>query len=71
MKSMIDKFLEHPREQDETYLEHLRHAATCSVLLAFASVVCLVHSLLPFLFKKTATNIAWSVLNRRCKNTSL
>ena len=61
MKKLIDKFLEHPREQKETYFEHLKHAFKCGVLLGIASIACLIHSLIPFAFKKTATNISKSV----------
>lgn len=68
MKSLIDKFLEHPRAQNETYLTHMRCAIKCTLMLLAASVACLIHSLLPFVFKKTATNLASCVINARCKN---
>jgi hypothetical protein len=67
MKNLLDKFLEHPIEQDETYFEHFSHAFRCGLLLSIASIACFAHSLIPFIFKKTATNIAKSVISKRCK----
>jgi len=67
MKKLIDRFLDHPREQEETYFEHFIHAFRCGLLLSVAGIACFAHSLFPFIFKKTATNIAKSVINKRCK----
>lgn len=67
MKIIIDKILEHPREQNETYLEHMKCALKCSLILSVASVACFVHSFLPFAFKKTASSLAKEAINARCK----
>ncbi len=68
MKRLLDKFLEHPRELNETYLTHMKCAIKCALMLLAASVACLIHSFLPFVFKKTATKLASCVINARCKN---
>ena len=64
---LIEIFLEHPRDQGETYFEHLYHAFKCGLLLSFASIACITHSFIPFVFKNTATNIIRNVLYQRCK----
>jgi hypothetical protein len=64
---LIEKFLEHPREQGKTYLEHLYHALRCGLLLSIASIACIIHSFIPFIFKNTATGIIHNILYQRCK----
>jgi len=68
MKNLIDKILEHPRAQNETYMTHMKHALKCSLMLLTASVACFIHSFIPFIFKKTATKLASRVIDARCKN---
>jgi len=68
MKSLVDKILEHPKTQNETYLTHMKCALKCALMLLAASVACFIHSLMPFIFKKTATKLASCVVNTRCKN---
>tara|TARA_A100001011_G_scaffold320287_1_gene340771 strand:- start:1177 stop:1392 length:216 start_codon:yes stop_codon:yes gene_type:complete len=68
MKNLIDKILEHPRAQNETYLTHMKCALKCALMLFAASVACFIHSFIPFIFKKTATKLASCVINARCKS---
>jgi len=65
--NLLEKFLEHPHEQGETYLEHLYHAFRCGLLLSIASIACIIHSFIPFAFKNTATSIIRNILYQRCK----
>jgi len=65
--SMIDKFLEHPRAREETYFEYQKNALRSGFLLGIASIACIIHSFIPFIFKKTATNIARDIVAQRCK----
>ncbi len=58
---------EHPASVDETYLEHMAFAGRLGLMLACATGAALVHALLPFLFKKTASNIV-HVLYERTHN---
>ena len=65
-----DKFTEHPASVGETYLEHMTSAGSFGWRLMVAGVACLTHSLLPFLFKTTASREVEAlhgrmVLNRR------
>ena len=64
---LLNKLLEHPKEQGESYFEHFFYAFKCGLLLSIAGIACIIHSFIPFIFKKTATNIARNVLRARCK----
>lgn len=55
---MFDRlFLAHPREVGESYGAHRRVALGFSVALFAAAFACLVHALVPGLFKTTASGI--------------
>ena len=45
------KRMKHLKENNETYFEHMRHAAHISYLLLLSGTQCLIHSILPFLFE--------------------
>ena len=66
MKNLIEKFTKHPGDLDETYLEHFKGAACSGSLLFVAASACFVHAFFPFLFEKSATNIAKQVIHKRC-----
>ena len=53
---MKNPFTDHPRSVGETYLEHMWCAVKFSVKLCYLSYIALIHSILPFLFKTTASN---------------
>ena len=68
-------FTRHLESVDEGYFEHFGHAMRFSVTLAMASVVCLVHALLPFLFERTGSRLIGTlhermVVNRTSKSPS-
>ena len=42
-------FLRHPREQEETYLEHARFAASIGSRMALGGLACMIHALVPCL----------------------
>ena len=48
-------FTKHPKEVGETYLEHMFNAVRFSLTFLLLFVVALIHSILPFLFTKTAS----------------
>ena len=48
-------FTEHPASVGETYGEHMVMAGSFALRLFLASLACLVHALLPFLFEKTGS----------------
>ncbi len=61
-------FTEHPNSVDETYFEHLWFAGICSLRLILAGCACLIHSFLPFLFKKVASNTIMEYYDKACRN---
>ena len=52
---MINIFTKHPKEVGETYFEHMFNAVRFSLTFLLLFVVALIHSILPFLFTKTAS----------------
>tara|TARA_Y100001973_G_C5173686_1_gene320595 strand:- start:1119 stop:1358 length:240 start_codon:yes stop_codon:yes gene_type:complete len=48
---MLKKFTEHPAEQNETYLQHMRSAWRIVYFLKILELKCIVHSIFPFLYK--------------------
>src|SRR5262249_38729042 len=64
----LDKFTDHPASVGETYLEHMWTAAGFGTRLILAGAACLVHSLLPFLFKTTASREIASLHSRMIAN---
>lgn len=57
-------FLDHPRSVDETYLEHLRIAASFGFPMVAAGLACLIHALLPFLFTRTGSRCIAALYER-------
>ncbi len=54
---MLKLFIDHPASVGETYTGHLLTASTFAIKLFIAAIVCLVHAVLPFLFKETGSSI--------------
>lgn len=54
---IVELFTRHPASVGESYLEHMEVAGSFSGRLFLASLACLVHALLPFLFERTASRI--------------
>ena len=66
-------FIEHPASVGESYPEHMAQAASFALRLFLASLACLVHALLPFLFVRTGSAAIAElhdrmVVNRRRQN---
>ena len=54
---MKNPFLEHPNSVGESYWEHAGAALGFAGSLFLASLVCLVHAVLPFAFEKTGSGM--------------
>ena len=52
---MTNIFTKHPEEVGETYFEHMYNAMRYSATFLLLFFVALIHSILPFLFTKTAS----------------
>jgi hypothetical protein len=53
--NLLRCFSEHPASVGETYTRHCLQACTFAGRLLAASLACLVHAFLPFLFVRTAS----------------
>jgi hypothetical protein len=53
---MIKDSQEHLNEVNETYFQHMRIAFKIGFTMLVTGVFCLVHGLIPRLFKKTGSN---------------
>lgn len=59
--SIKEYFTCHPKENNLTYSQHFCRAVRLSMKMGYSSVVLMIHSVFPFLFKETATTIAVGV----------
>jgi hypothetical protein len=53
---MIKDSQEHLNEVNETYFQHMRIAFKIGFTMLVTGVFCLIHGLIPCLFKKTGSN---------------
>ena len=53
---MVNPFTKHPKEVNETYLQHMWCALKFSCKLEFLSWCAFVHAIFPFWFKTTASD---------------
>ena len=65
---MKQLFTEHPASVDETYIEHFFVASSFSLRMFFASLACLVHAVLPFMFVKTGSETIETLYGRMVAN---
>jgi hypothetical protein len=61
-------FTDHPATVGETYLQHLASAWGFSWRMMLASIACLIHALLPFLFEKTGSRAITQLHDRMVVN---
>ena len=64
----MNRFNAHLEQVEESYLQHMRHALSFAFNLGVASVVCLVHAFLPFLFEKQGSAIVRRMHDRMVVN---
>ena len=55
-------FTDHPNEHGLSYWAHMKFALWGGVKMTFAGLACIVHAFFPFLFKWTATDTAYKVV---------
>ena len=65
---MIRLFSAHPNSVGESYFEHMASALTFAGKLLAATLCCLVHAVLPFLFVKTGSRIVSELHDRMVAN---
>lgn len=65
---MFDLFTRHPATVGETYLEHTGAALSFALPLFLASLACLVHAILPFMFERTGSVMVTRLHDRMVTN---
>ena len=68
MSRLKDVFVEHPATVDETYTEHMGMAFSFGVTMVAAGTACLLHGLVPALFKTTGSQAIRSLHDRMVVN---
>lgn len=63
MQIVKNVFTDHPHSVGETYLQHLYFASKFGIRMLIGGVACIIHAILPFLFKKTASNLLLTMTN--------
>ena len=58
MEKLKKLFIDHPNSRGETYFEHLLCAAGYGLRMMFAGFAAIIHSIFPFLFETTASDLA-------------
>ena len=58
MNKIKKLFTKHPHSLGESYLEHLICAAGYGLRMIFAGFAAIIHSIFPFLFETTASDLA-------------
>lgn len=61
LQSITTLFTDHPRSIGETYWQHLRYAIVKGVVLTVAGLCLIIHSIFPFLFVNTASNVVTKI----------
>ena len=66
---MKNIFIKHPNEVGETYLQHGYQSMRYSLTFLFLFAIAFIHAILPFLFKKTASDIVCEMSEHmECRN---
>ena len=57
----------HLDEEKLSYFQHMKRALIISLKLFFASMLCFIHSILPFLFTSSASSICKNITSEKKK----
>ncbi len=61
---LIKLFSEHPKSIGMSYTQHFLRAMRFAIILAYASAICIIHAVLPFLFEHTASDVISSLYEK-------
>lgn len=64
----MDRLTRHLSDVDESYFQHMQHALSFAVGLAWAAACCLVHALFPFLCEKSGSKMVTVLHDRMVVN---
>ena len=65
---MKNPFTDHPSTVGETYFQHMCFASKFAGNLFLAASCCFTHAFLPFLFKKTGSNLVFKMAGKLTSN---
>lgn len=60
----------HLNSVGESYFQHMRHALSFTWAMLTASMCCLIHAFVPFLFEKTGSTVVSRLYDRMVVNRS-
>ncbi|MCF6807155.1 DUF6356 family protein [Thiotrichales bacterium 19S9-12] len=61
---MLNPFTDHPHSVGESYFAHMKNALMFGVILLIAGFFCIIHAILPFMFKNTTTNCVAKLVDK-------
>lgn len=59
--------MKHLKLVNENYFKHMMEAWLVSISFIIAGLICFIHSVFPFIFQTTASNMVKSIINRTNK----
>lgn len=59
---------QHLKDSRTSYIEHFKFAVYASILLQYAAIASLIHSIFPFFFKGTSASIVIKLYKQRLVN---
>lgn len=59
---MTNLFMKHPNSLGETYFQHMSYALKFGFKMLWGGLTCIIHAIFPFLFMKSASSVALTVL---------
>ena len=70
LMQIVGYFNKHPNSQNMTYLQHFKRSFRFSMKMCIGFVCLLIHSVFPFLFESTGSNIINELYNEVKKKES-
>lgn len=59
--------MKHLKLVNENYFKHMVEAWLISIIFILSGIICFIHSIFPFIFQTTASNMVKSIISRTNK----
>ena len=63
--------MKHLKLVNENYFKHIIEAWLVSIGFIIAGIICFIHSIFPFIFQTTASNMVKNIINRTNKRQGI
>jgi len=63
--------MSHLKLVKENYFKHMIEAWLVSIIFIFAGIICFIHSIFPFIFQTTASDMVKYIINRTNKRQGI